>query len=110
MFCRYIIEVTNKVGGDICFRFGNNKIKGIKSLLSAVIPQFQNIFEEEPDSDQFVITSELVSLIGLEAILKYFGYGIISLNEDNIYNIICCSIYFHIADIIPKLLMYTTIK
>lgn len=93
----------------MCIRFDNDKIKVIRSLLTAAIPQFQNIIDEEPDTNQFVIPSELVTLIGLEAYLKYFGYGIISLNENNIYHIICCSIYFHIDDIIPKLLVYSTI-
>lgn len=94
------------MGGDICFKYGSEKIEGIKALLSASSSQFQSIFDEGPDNKELVFPSELVTFVGLKEIMKYFGYGILNLTEDNICHIVCSAIYFDIDCIMPKLLMY----
>lgn len=102
---RIILNLVNKGKGDVEFLVKGTKIKGIKSILSAQNEIFDRLIND-PLAGYIIQLPDVVSLNGINALFRYYGYGNADINTDNMMDALITSIALNEKDFCDNVQTY----
>lgn len=85
-----IYEVINNNYSDIIFIIENKEIKCNEAIISTCNNTIKNIINNSKNKNEIYINN--ITVNGFIMLLKYYGYGIVDINDNNIIDIYITSI------------------